>query len=101
MQQTALPLYRRVVELFCGKLAHASAWLFVGGIIGGILGYGVVSAFGGAILAFLAICFSAYGALHRPLAAGRGLPFQTAHLSFKPALPVCNLDGLRFTRNGC
>jgi len=39
VQQTALPLYRRVVELFYGKLARASAWLFVGGIAGGLLGY--------------------------------------------------------------
>jgi O-antigen/teichoic acid export membrane protein len=38
-QQTGLPLHRRVVQLFYGKLASASAWLFVGGIVGGLLGY--------------------------------------------------------------
>jgi O-antigen/teichoic acid export membrane protein len=52
------------------------------------LGYGVAGALGGTILAVLAGWLITYGALHRPLAAGRGLPFQTAHLSIKPALPV-------------
>jgi O-antigen/teichoic acid export membrane protein len=52
------------------------------------LGYGVAGALGGTILALLAGWLITYGALHRPLAAGRGLPFQTAHLSIKPALPV-------------
>jgi O-antigen/teichoic acid export membrane protein len=33
------PLYRRVFGLFYSKLARASAWLFVGSIAGGILGY--------------------------------------------------------------
>jgi O-antigen/teichoic acid export membrane protein len=52
------------------------------------LGYGVAGALGGTILAFIAGWLITYGALHRPLAEGRGLPFQTAHLSIKPALPV-------------
>lgn len=53
------------------------------------LGYGVAGALGGTILASLAIWFiTYYGVLHRPLTAGRGKPFQTAHLSFKPTLPV-------------
>ena len=38
-QQAVLPLHRRVVQLFYGKLASASAWMFVGGIAGGLLGY--------------------------------------------------------------
>jgi O-antigen/teichoic acid export membrane protein len=33
------PLVRRVVGLFNGKLARASAWLFVGSLAGGVLGY--------------------------------------------------------------
>lgn len=37
--QTNLPLYRRLVGLFFNKLASASAWLFFGTIVGGILGY--------------------------------------------------------------
>lgn len=39
VHQTALPFHRRVVELFFSKLARASAWLFIGSIAGGILGY--------------------------------------------------------------
>jgi O-antigen/teichoic acid export membrane protein len=52
------------------------------------LGYGVAGAIGGSILATLAIWIVTYGALYGPLAAGRGKPYQTMHLSFKPALPV-------------
>lgn len=52
------------------------------------LGYGVAGALGGTILAALLGWFITYGALHRPLVAGQGKSFQTAHLSFKPALPV-------------
>jgi len=52
------------------------------------LGYGVAGALGGTILAVLAGWLITYGALHRPLAEGRGKPSQTAHLSIKPALPV-------------
>jgi len=52
------------------------------------LGYGVTGALGGTILAVLAGWLITYGALHRPLAEGRGKPFQTAHLSIKPTLPV-------------
>ncbi len=52
------------------------------------LGYGVSGAIGGTVLASLAIWLITYGALYGPLAAGRGKPFQTAHLSIKPALPV-------------
>lgn len=37
--QTTLPFHRRITDLFFSKLARASAWLFVGGIAGGILGY--------------------------------------------------------------
>lgn len=33
-QQTALLLHRRMVQLFYRKLVRASAWLFVGGILG-------------------------------------------------------------------
>ena len=32
-------LYRRISDVFYGKLARASAWLFIGGIAAGILGY--------------------------------------------------------------
>lgn len=39
MKEADAPLYRRIGRLFYGKLARASAGLFVGGIIGGILGY--------------------------------------------------------------
>ena len=39
MQLSGLPLRRRVINLFYGKLARASAWLFVGSLAGGILGY--------------------------------------------------------------
>jgi O-antigen/teichoic acid export membrane protein len=52
------------------------------------LGYGVAGALGGAIVAVIAGWLITYGALHHPLAKGRGLPFQTGHLSIKPALPV-------------
>jgi O-antigen/teichoic acid export membrane protein len=52
------------------------------------LGYGVAGAIGGIILAVIAGWLITYGVLHRSLAEGRGLPFQTAHLSIKPALPV-------------
>ena len=52
------------------------------------LGYGVAGALGGTILAVIAGWLITYGALHQPLAEGRGLPFQTEHLSIKPALPV-------------
>ncbi len=39
MQQSYLPLHRRIIDLFFSHLARASAWLFVGSITGGILGY--------------------------------------------------------------
>ena len=52
------------------------------------LGYGLEGALGGTILAVIAGWLITYGALHRPLAAGRGKPFQAAHLSIKPALSV-------------
>jgi O-antigen/teichoic acid export membrane protein len=52
------------------------------------LGYGVAGALGGTILAVIAGWIFTYGGLHHPLAEGRSLPFQTAHLSIKPALPV-------------
>src|SRR5512135_3811521 len=38
-QQDALPLHRRAIGLFYGKLVHASVWMFAGGIAGGVLGY--------------------------------------------------------------
>ncbi|MBY0576496.1 MAG: oligosaccharide flippase family protein [Gallionellaceae bacterium] len=38
-EQPRASLYRRVAGLFFSKLARASAWLFVGSIAGGILGY--------------------------------------------------------------
>ena len=52
------------------------------------LGYGVAGALGGTILAAIAGWLITYCALHRSLGEGRGLPFQTEHLSIKPALPV-------------
>ncbi|MDO9385846.1 MAG: oligosaccharide flippase family protein [Thiobacillus sp.] len=52
------------------------------------LGYGVAGALGGTILAALAVWIITYAALHRPLAEGRGAAFETAHFSFKSALPV-------------
>jgi len=52
------------------------------------LGYGIAGALGGTILAIIAGFLITYGALYRTLAEGRGLPFQTEHLSIKPALPV-------------
>ena len=52
------------------------------------LGYGVAGAIGGVALAVIAGWLITYGALYRALAEGRGLKFQTAHLSIKPALPV-------------
>jgi len=52
------------------------------------LGYGVAGAIGGLILAGLASGLITYGALHSSLSAGHGKSFQTAHLSFKSALPV-------------
>jgi O-antigen/teichoic acid export membrane protein len=52
------------------------------------LGYGLVGAVSGVILATLALWFINYGALYRSLAQGRNKPHQTAHLSIKPALPV-------------
>lgn len=39
VQEADSPLYRRIVGLFYTKLVRASAWLFVGSIAGGILGY--------------------------------------------------------------
>uniref|UniRef100_UPI004048759A oligosaccharide flippase family protein n=1 Tax=Flavobacterium sp. TaxID=239 RepID=UPI004048759A len=51
-------------------------------------GYGVVGAIGGTLLAMLLVWLITYRALLAPLAAGRGQPFQTAHLSFKSTLPV-------------
>jgi O-antigen/teichoic acid export membrane protein len=52
------------------------------------LGFGVAGAMGGLILAGLASGLITYGALHTALSEGRDKPYQTAHLSFKPALPV-------------
>ena len=52
------------------------------------LGYGLSGALGGTILAALVGWAMTYGALYRPLAEGRARPFQTTHLSFRPALPV-------------
>jgi len=52
------------------------------------LGYGLVGAVGGAILAALAMWFISYGVIYRPLTSGRNQPHQTTHLSFKSALPV-------------
>ncbi len=52
------------------------------------LGYGVAGALGGTILAIITGWLITYGALHRSLGEGRGLPFQTRHLSMKSALPV-------------
>jgi len=51
-------------------------------------GYGVAGAIGGTLLATLLVWLITLGALRVPLAEGRGKPFQTAHLSFKSALPV-------------
>ena len=39
IHQLTLPLHRKVKDLFSGNLARASAWLFVGNIAAGILGY--------------------------------------------------------------
>ena len=39
VQQSYLPLHRRIIDIFFSHLARASAWLFVGSITGGILGY--------------------------------------------------------------
>src|SRR3989344_2980613 len=52
------------------------------------LGYGVTGAIGGVVLTSLALWCITYGALHEPLAQGRNKPYQTAHVSIKPALPV-------------
>ncbi|MDO8370135.1 MAG: oligosaccharide flippase family protein [Candidatus Nitrotoga sp.] len=52
------------------------------------LGYGVAGALSGTILAALAGWIITYAALSRPLAEGRGAAFETAHISFKSALPV-------------
>lgn len=52
------------------------------------LGFGVAGAIGGTILAALIGWVITYAALRRPLGEGRGMPFQTAHLSLRPALPV-------------
>lgn len=38
-QQTVLPLHRRLIGVFYGKLARAGALLFIGSVAGGILGY--------------------------------------------------------------
>jgi len=38
-QKNTIPLHRRLLGKFYSKLARASAWLFVGSIAGGILGY--------------------------------------------------------------
>lgn len=74
-------------------------WLSASGLLGVLLkiifsavlvwlGYGVAGALGGTILAALVGWVITYSALYRLLEEGRGKPFQTAHLSFKPALPV-------------
>lgn len=52
------------------------------------MGYGLTGALGGTVLAFLVGWFITYCALHGPLVEGRSLPFQSAHLFVKPALPV-------------
>jgi O-antigen/teichoic acid export membrane protein len=52
------------------------------------LGYGVAGALCGTIFAVIAGWLITYGALHRPLAEGRDLPFQAEYLSIKPAMPV-------------
>lgn len=52
------------------------------------LGYGVAGAIAGTLLATLLVWLITYGVLRGPLAEGRGKLFQTAHLSFKSALPV-------------
>lgn len=52
------------------------------------MGFDVAGALGGTILASLVGWGVTFWALHRPLAEGRGKPFHTAHLSFRPALPV-------------
>lgn len=52
------------------------------------LGFDVVGALAGTILASLVGWLITYWALHRHLVEGRGKPFLTVHLSFKPAMPV-------------
>src|SRR5690242_7938148 len=39
VHQPSLPLHRRMAGLFTSKLARASAWMFIGNIAAGILGY--------------------------------------------------------------
>ena len=52
------------------------------------LGYGVSGTLYSTILAYIASWLISYYALKKPLSEGRGLPFQNAHLSLKPAIPV-------------
>lgn len=52
------------------------------------LGYGLAGAVSGVILATFSIWLITYGALHFPLVKGRNKPYQSVHLSFKPAMPV-------------
>lgn len=37
--QAEMPVYRRLLQVFFSKLAKASAWLFLGSLAGGLLGY--------------------------------------------------------------
>lgn len=39
MRQSMNSIYQRISGIFFGKIAHASIWLFVGGVGGGILSY--------------------------------------------------------------
>lgn len=52
------------------------------------LGYGLMGAIGGIVLATVVLWAINYGALYRSLAQGKNKPYQTGHLLFKPALPV-------------
>ena len=52
------------------------------------LGYGVSGAVGGTILAATVGWLVTFWPLRAPLAAGRGKSYETAHLSFRSAIPV-------------
>lgn len=52
------------------------------------LGYGVAGAVGGTIIATIGTWLITYGALREDLVKGKGRRFQTAHLSFRAALPA-------------
>lgn len=52
------------------------------------LGYGLSGAVGGVVAASLVLWLVGYGVLHQPLTQGRKKTYQTAHLSFKSAIPV-------------